>query len=176
MKRRLGTAVAPMRCHPFHYGHALYFFKLLNFFNRIVIVLNRDVDNETCPFPFEMRRGWIDQYICRNRMVGICVPDRIPNMGTVAEYYTHSLEDDFVVMTTNETNERYIDLGFKTWNHEKKPLVSPPGLDAKYIRLEGVRSIGTKVRSLLRSNLPCDEYLDQDVWWEAREHILKRHG
>lgn len=161
------VALVPMRAHPFHYGHSLYLHQLSACFEKVYVLLNREYSVDNDPYPFSMRREWILEYVNHVALKNVFVPVRHEGLSTEEEYPLYAEGEQFVVLTTNITHDRYAELGFLVLNHESDRLPVPDNLPAYLRNFLNSSSMGTMIRERLRAGLSCDKYLPAHVREEA---------
>jgi hypothetical protein len=159
------TVIAPMRAQPFHFGHQRYVSQLSYRFHKVLILLNRDNSFDD-PFSFEIRKKWILNYCLSRGLSNVSVPERL-ECEQKHEYRLLGGED-FLIITTNETNGHYADLGFCTLNHQNNPLPNPPKAekfpDWCYSR---TCDTGQIIRAKMRAGDSCKGLVSEEIELEA---------
>lgn len=171
MKQHI-TAIAPMRAQPFHFGHQRFVSQLSREFHKVLILLNRDPGFED-PFPFKIRKRWISSYCLSQSLFNVSVPERL-ECGQKQEYCMLGGKD-FLIITTNETDSHYADLGFRTLNHHSNPLPNPPKIeefpDWCHSR---ICDTGQIIRAKLRAGDSCEGLVSEEIEQEAFALINKK--
>jgi len=170
MKQHI-TAIAPMRAQPFHFGHQRFVSQLSHEFHKVLILLNRDPGFDD-PFSFKIRKKWILSHCLFRGLSNVSVPERL-ECEQKHEYRILGGED-FLIITTNETDKHYSDLGFRTLNHHINPLPSPP----KREEFPGwcqsrICDTGQTIRTKLRANDSCEGLVSKEIELEALVLINK---
>ena len=160
------NVVIPMRAQPFHKGHAHLIQTMARYSKNVAVALCRDYDCDRNPFPFYIRRLWIEVFLARHDIRNVFVPYRMNNISRYDEYRGFfNNGDNITVLVTPETEKFYRDL-FSVYNHHEDCY----GMWHMHPMLAGLRVAdnGRIIRERLRNGLECDAYLHRDVTFLAR--------
>lgn len=161
--------IAPMRVQPLHFGHEYYIRQLAETGDRVIILLNQKQDFDN-PFSFVVRQKWIRDFLSDNNIKHVIVPERFSQKKEI-EYPLHADNKHFTVVTTNETDDTYRELCFRTLNHHATQLAEPAGAALLPGYNIPIANTGRLIRDMLRRELPCHHLLSGNVEREARTLI-----
>lgn len=166
-----------MRAQPFHFGHQRLLMRVSELCERGAIFLNTEQDTLRNPFPFHLRKSWIESFLAAQGITNLLIAERDLEMKPEEkhrEYRSQFGEEDFFVLTTSETEALFKSLGFRTINHHDPTMVKvfwSPGQDPN-----SLHSYGQIIRKLLAEEKSCSDFLDPMVEREAKEYLLKLLG
>ena len=166
---RFSGIALPMRCQPPHYGHLKCITTAARLAEEVRVFLCRDYETADDPFPFALRRRWLEQMIGEASLSNVSVVDRTMNQPSdrLVEYRSAFAVESIVVFTTHETDEMYRQCGFATFNHH-----DPENAVALYGEVPtDLHSTGRIIRSRLRIGLSCESFLPSWLEWQAREYL-----
>ncbi len=160
----------PMRAQPFHIGHARYIKQFSKMCNRGLIFLSKEYDLEENPFLYKTREFWINKFLSVENINNILIAKREKKLvdisGKYEEYVNCFDTTDFVVITTNETDNIYKLTGLQTFNHHDPDFVKE--IWGKSLGRIKLFSTGRIIRERLKKDLDCSDYLTPLVYKEAR--------
>lgn len=166
-----------MRAQPFHFGHQRLLIRVSELCERGIIFLNTEQDTLRNPFPFYLRKSWIESFLTARGITNLLVVERDLKLKMEDKHREYRLqfgEEKFLVLTTNETEVLFKSLGFRTINHHHPAVIKvfwPPGQEPN-----SLHGYGQIIRELLIKGKSCSNFLDPVVEREAREYILKLLG
>lgn len=174
---RVRNLIIPMRAQPFHFGHQRLLTRVSEICKRGAVFLNTEQDTQRNPFPFRLRKSWIESFLLVRGIVNLSVAERNLAMKPEekhVEYRSYFGEEDFFVLTTNETEVLFGSLGFRTINHHD-PVVTRVFWSSEQ-EPHLLHNYGQIIRQRLLDGQSCSTFLDPIVEREAREYLLRLPG
>lgn len=161
-----------MRAQPFHLGHKRLLLRLSELCTNGVVFLNTEQDTRRNPFPYKLRKIWIETFLETHGVNNIIVAERDINMKPEEkhrEYRQQFGEENFIILTTNETEQLFKSLGFQTLNHQSSAIIAI--LWPRELGSDNLHGYGNLIRELLRRGGDCSAYLDPTVEKDAKEYL-----